>query len=173
MPMYVRPDGRTDLAQTTIALAAHFKDHARGRRNVMTAEEIADKYDITLGQAARCARGARVLLRAEDPPEVLASRPGPGGGWFVADEEEQAREYAVRRSYDALSRIENIARDSRAAIRGVVSKAPLTRPWWSRTENQLDSIAGDLRRVQRDLQINAAAALEGGGSAEGADASDG
>jgi DNA-binding IscR family transcriptional regulator len=160
MPKYVRPGGYADLDKTTEALVEHFKTAGLGRKNIVSAQEIADRYDISLAQARQCAWAARITLRAENV--VLAGRPGPGGGWYIADEEEQAREYVVRRSHDALTRIENTARDSRAAINGVVEKRPLTKPFWERTIGRLEGIEADLRRVQRDLEVGTEEALEAG-----------
>src|SRR3954447_15915849 len=103
MPTYTTPRGRIDVERTTDALVELFKSRGRGRANVMTAAEIADTFDIPVAQARQCARDARALLRAEN--ELLCARPGRKGGWFIADQEEEARRYVVSRTYDTLSRI--------------------------------------------------------------------
>jgi hypothetical protein len=161
MPKFVTPQGRVDIEGATDALVGVFKSRGRGRANVITAAEIADDFDIPISAARECARGARVALRLEN--EVLAARRGRKGGWYIADREEEAREYVIQRTYDALSRIENIARDSRAAIAGRVADKPLTARFWKRDVRILENMEVELRKVQRDLEIEAATAALGAG----------
>jgi hypothetical protein len=163
MPKFVTPDGRADLERSTEELIEHLKQNARGLAHRIPAKEIAALYDLKLWQAHTCAFQARVQLRFED--EVLCARPGPGGGFFVAETEEEGRSYGLLRSETSLTMVENIVKDVETAIRGVVRSAPSTELYWKRTRRRLSGIAGELTKVRHELALAAGsdtAALDDG-----------
>jgi hypothetical protein len=162
MPKFVTPSGRVDLETTTDDLAEHLKAHHVGIAKIMGAKAIADKYDIKLWQAHTCVFQARVQLRFEDVN--VCARPGPNGGFFVAENEEEARMYGLGRTETNLTVTENIVKDVEAAIRGIVRSAPSTEIYWKRTRRRLNGIAGELEKVRGDLALaagRAAADAEG------------
>jgi hypothetical protein len=153
MPRFVTPDGRADLEATTDALIDHLRRHGRGIGNLIGARAIATIFDIRPWQATAVAVMARVQLRDDD--ESLCARTGPGGGYFIARNEEEARLYGLRRSETTLTQIENITKDVEAALRGVVRSMPGTDLYWRRTKNRLNNIAGELTKVRHDLVVAA------------------
>lgn len=167
MPQFVSPDGRADLERTTEALIDYLKKDGTGIANIISAREIAEKYDLKLWQAHTCAFQARVQLRFEDLN--LCAKPGPGGGFFIAETEEEARAYGMARSERTLTEIETIVKDVETAIRGVVRSAPSgTELYWKRTRGRLNMIAGELTKVRAELAIAAATSAEiERGTAEG------
>jgi hypothetical protein len=163
MPKFITPDGRADLEQTTDDLIEHLKAHGRGVGSTTSAGEIAQRYDIRLWQAHTCAFQARVQLRFDDL--VLCGKPGPGGGFFIAASEEEARAYGLQRTETTLTVIENIVKDVETALRGVVRSAPSTELYWKRTRRRLNGIAGELTKVRHELVL--AAAQEGSALEQG------
>jgi hypothetical protein len=158
-PTFLTPDGRADLEHTTDDLIAYLKSNGVGLENIISAPEIAAKYDIKVWQAHTCAFQARVQLRLED--RNLCAKPGPGGGFFIAAGEEEARAYGVARSERTLTEIDTIVKDVETAIRGVVRSAPAgTEMYWKRTKRRLSDVAGELTKVRAELAVGAAAAAE-------------
>lgn len=154
MPKFVTPDGRADLERTTEALIDYLRAHGRGLGSIVGAKAIAQMFDVAVWQAHTCAVQARVQLRYDD--EVLCARPGPGGGYFIAESEEEARLYGLQRSENTLTQIENIVKDVETALRGVVRSVPATEVYWRRTRNRLGGIAGELTKVRHELAVAAA-----------------
>jgi hypothetical protein len=155
MPKFVSPDGRADLEATTDALIDYLRAHGMGLANLIGARAIAAMYDVRLWQAHTVAVQARVQLRFDD--QNLCARPGPGGGYFIAETEEEARSYGLQRSETTLTQIENIVKDVETALRGVVRSVPGTELYWRRTRNRLTGIAGELTKVRHELAVAAGA----------------
>jgi hypothetical protein len=160
MPKFVTPDGRADLETATEHLIDYLKSEGTGVENIVTAANIAQMYDIAVWQARTCAIQARIQLRFEDLN--LCARRGPGGGFFIAATEEEARLYSLNRSEFVLTEIENVTKDVETALRGIVRSAPATELYWRRTRNRLNNIAGELARVREELALSAARALPEG-----------
>lgn len=155
MPKFVTPDGRADLEATTDALIDYLRASGRGVGNLIGARAIALMFDIKPWQAHAVAIQARVQLRLDN--DVLCGRTGPGGGYFIAASEEEARLYSFRRTETTLTAIENMARDVETAIRGVVRSIPSSGVYWRRTRNRLNMIAGELTKVRHELTVGTAA----------------
>src|SRR5437763_1806136 len=96
MPKYTTPTGRADLDRTAEDLVGHLRRRARGVANIVGTKELSELYDIKPWQVYACVMAARDELRHDD--DVLCSRTGPGGGWFVAATEEEARQFGIRRT---------------------------------------------------------------------------
>ena len=156
MPKFLTPDGRADLELTTDDLVEHLKANCRGLGTQISGSTIAQMYDIKWWQATTCAMQARVQLRLDD--EVLCGRTGPGGGYFVAADEGEARAYGLQRTSGTLTAAENIVKDIETAIRGLVRSTPSTAVYWKRSRTRLNGIANELSKVRGELGIAAAAA---------------
>ena len=153
MPKFPTPDGRADLESTTEHLVDYLLANAVGISNIIGAHEVAEMYDIKVWQAHTCLFQARVQLRHVD--SVLCGKRGVGGGFFVAETEEEARAYGLGRSEFTLTEIDNIVKDVEVALRGIVRSAPSTELYWKRTRSRLKFVAGELEKVRADLALGA------------------
>lgn len=158
MPKHTTPNGRADLDRIGEDLLKHLRRHARGTANIIGTRQLCEMYDIKPWQVYACVTGARSELRLED--EVLCSRTGPGGGWFIAETEDEARLYGIRRTETALTMIENTVLDMETAVLGVVRSEPLMAPYWKRTRGRLVGVAKELTRVRYELTVAAVDAEE-------------
>lgn len=158
MPKYVTPNGRADLDRTAEDLVSHLRRRARGAANIVGTKELSEMYDIKGWQVYTCMMAARSELRHDE--EVLCSRTGPGGGWFIAETEEEARLFGIRRTETALTMIENTVLDMETALLGVVRSEPLMEPYWKRTRSRLVGVAKELTKVRYELTVAAVDADE-------------
>jgi hypothetical protein len=168
MPKFVTPAGRADLERTTEDLLSLLRTRARGAANIIGTKELAEFYDLKPWQIHACVMSARDELRHDH--EVLCGRTGPGGGWFIAESEEEARQYGLRRSETALTILEHTLADIEAALLGVVRSAPMMEPYWKRSQSRLVKVAQELTRVRYELTI---ASVEGQSEALGEGSSNG
>jgi hypothetical protein len=161
VPKYVTPNGRADLDRTAEDLMTHLRRRARGVANIVGTKELTEAYDIKPWQIYTCMLTVKNNLRPDG--EVLCSRTGPGGGWFIAETEEEARLFGLRRTETALTILENTVDDMAAALMGVVRSEPLMEPYWKRTRNRLVNVAQELTKVRYELAV---AALDAGDAPE-------
>jgi hypothetical protein len=151
MPKYVTPAGRADLDRTAEDLSNYLRQRARGAANIIGTKELSEIYDIKPWQVYTCMMVARDELRHDD--NVLCSRTGPGGGWFIAETEEEARLFGVRRSETALTILENTLADMETALLGVVRSEPMMEPYWKRSRSRLVLVARELTKVRYELTV--------------------
>jgi hypothetical protein len=150
MPRFVRPDGRTDLVRTAVDLATHLLANCRGGVNRIGAKDVAHIYGINQAQARDCAQRARDLI--EPSLGTLCGKPGPKGGWWIAETEEEARSHQARRHQYEATHVRKSKRSARASRRGVVSGKPSAiQKAWAATEKGLSTVGHDLAEVRREL----------------------
>ncbi len=151
MPKFVTPAGRADLERTAEDLVDHLRRRARGAANIVGTKKLAELYDLKPWQVYACVISVRDDLRHDQ--EVLCGRTGPGGGYFIAETEEEARQYGLRRSETALTILENTLLDMEAALLGVVRSAPTLGPYWKRSQSRILRVAHELTRVRYELTV--------------------